>query len=245
MEPPTESAPKTPFPKILILTLLIVLPIFSFVLGMKYQQTKNIQTSFPTPTIQLKNTPSPTSFVSSQINDQVNQGNQTPYPSQVKTRYEINGNEIYRIEGNNSYENGRLYKEITSPDKSKNIVLVEGYLSTFQFFIREPNSKELKEIGIAEEVVWSNDSRYIAFTSKVADAGSTYRIKLYDAVEDKIIPLNDKVDKNIIANPNLTSYHNPRWLSDNSGVTVDYKEYDQIPYGEIIAEGTITIVNFR
>ncbi len=171
----------------------------------------------------------------------------TETPSSVPTvnleaKYEIKNKDVYEILNGSKENIGRVYEIRPSPDKSKNAILVEGMISSLALFISIEGKNELNYIAPIEEVKWSNNSRYVVCTVKVSDAGSTYKLTVFDTKTNKSISINEKVDKSIIANPNRTSYHNPQWLSDDSGIIVDYIEYDNIPSGAITSKGTTTVL---
>jgi len=205
------------------MALFVLLPLISFVGGMKYQEITGRQYKITAPQYTPKTTvPSP----------------------EPEVAYEIQEQFVYIVKGTSKekFGSGQIEQTILSPDRSKEIILVSEYTSSPQLFLVSQNKEDIRLIGSAEEVVWSNTSRYFAYTSKIADAGSTYRLSIFDTKTNKTTVMNDQVDKTIISNPNMTSYHNPRWTPDDGGILVDYKEFDDIPYGNLIGEGTTTIL---
>lgn len=224
MKLPSELTTVTPLSKALALILFILLPVISFFSGMRYQEIK-MQGSIAQ-TVTTKQTPE---ILLVQYNS-----------DSSNIQYEIEEKKFYKIEKGVKEKIGKIDYILPSPDGTKKLIKVWGLLTSPQIFVQHNNI--IKEIGWAEGTSWSHNSKYLVFTSKAADAGNAYNLRVYDTTTNNIKSLTENVNANLIANPTMTSYHNPRWLPDDTGVIVEYKEYNDIPYGNIIHEGTTTVL---
>lgn len=135
---------------------------------------------------------------------------------------------------------GSISKKILSPDKSKSALLVDAGFSSYFLVYKDNKNDSYKEVDFAEEVVWSKNSRYIAYSGKVADAGSTYKLNIFDTNTKEVIDLRDKLNEDEVPFAHI-SFHNIRWEQDDKFIQVDWTAYSDIPYGEILDEGTTDI----
>lgn len=129
------------------------------------------------------------------------------------------------------------FYESTAPDKLKSFLMIQGGISLNFLYYLSPSEADVKQIGIAQEAVWSNNSRYIAYSNKPADAGPIVSVFIYDTQNDKKTELsgNYKVEN---LSYSYLGFNNLRWLDDDSGIQVRYDAYTgEIPYGEKIGEG--------
>jgi hypothetical protein len=134
---------------------------------------------------------------------------------------------------------------VESPDKTKVYLLAYSGISLELLYYSTVEGKNFAQLGIADasEVVWSNNSRYIAYLSKPADAGPLQIIQIYDSKKRKEV-LNIRSFEHDIENVDhdFLGYSNLRWLNDDSGVIVNYIAYKgMIPESEIINKGEVTI----
>src|SRR3989344_3562638 len=161
------------------------------------------------------------------------------YQGRPKNVFKIEKNNIYKISPDGNELVATIGSELKSPDGTKTAFLGEGSINSLLLFVKDNSTNKVNEVGTAEEIVWSNNSRYIAYNSRVADAGSTYFLGVYDTKIGSATDLSSKIKKDEISE-NPLSYHNLRWISDNE-LEVDYVAYDEIPYGNVVKEGHIVI----
>ena len=100
-----------------------------------------------------------------------------------------------------------------------------------------------------EKAKWSNDSRYIAYTSRPADAGYVGLLGVYDTeTEEEISVTNRPYIENL--DYTLLDFIDIDWLEDDSGIKVHYGAIKAFPddpdrsivvYGKKIGEGYVVI----
>ncbi|MBI4137375.1 hypothetical protein HY469_04900 [Candidatus Roizmanbacteria bacterium] len=125
---------------------------------------------------------------------------------------------------------------IVSPDQYKVLLIAQGGISAELLFYSDLNNVSFKYINTVSQAVWSHDSRYVAFTSKIADAGADYYLGIYDTNSHQTVDISKQSSIN-----GIPSYSNIRWQEDDSGIIVHYTAQDEIPYGMKVGEGDITI----
>jgi hypothetical protein len=157
-------------------------------------------------------------------------------------KFVLKDNEIYRISCTEEEYMGEVTETIPSPDKTKTALMAQGYISSPYLFVKDHNN-HLETLHAAAQVVWSNNSRYIAYTAKIADAGSTYALYLHDTQKGETIDLRskDSLLEKIPDGEGRTAFYDPRWSADDSLLIVDYTTYDSIPYGNATGEGVVSI----
>lgn len=125
---------------------------------------------------------------------------------------------------------------VLSSDQRKVLLIAQGGISANLLFYSDLNNVSFKYIHTVSEAVWSKNSRYIAFTSSVGDAGGDYFLGLYDSNSNKTADISKQSTIE-----GVPSYSNIRWKNDDSAIIVHYSAQDEIPYGNIIGQDDITI----
>lgn len=136
------------------------------------------------------------------------------------------------------------FSESISPDNTKSFFMVEGGISHYLLYYLPPKSELAAErIDFAQEAVWSNNSRYIAYAKRPADAGALVSIFVYDTLTQKV----DEISKgHEIENTNYDylGFSDLEWLDNDSGIKAHYDAYtERLPGGEKVSEGE-TILRF-
>lgn len=134
-----------------------------------------------------------------------------------------------------------------SPDKSKMLLQANTGL-TDPILIYLPMSKPSNsyEIGPSTDVLWSPNSRYIAYTSGAGDCGPQNNdLWIFDTKLNKNVDLRNW-DNYPTGTPQIDMmlYDELHWLSDSSALLVRYKGYKNAGCGGkqvFVKEGTLTI----
>lgn len=123
-----------------------------------------------------------------------------------------------------------IAKTIFSPDESKIIVLTwDGASGVYVVLLGSTNDLVFQEIGLADisladSVVWSTDSRYVAMVARPADTGP-YRILVYNITENKFTDVNTKAENLSKDKCASVSLYNPQWMNNNMALLVTYEVY--------------------
>lgn len=125
-----------------------------------------------------------------------------------------------------------IEKYILSPDASTVALLANGGISPYFLYLSDSNGKNIVYIGTADEVVWSQSGKYIAYTAPLTDIGPDV-FTIYDLVRQKTLELED----NRFEEP--TDYSNLIWSKDEQSLKADYITY-KIPGGDKLTSGTKT-----
>lgn len=123
------------------------------------------------------------------------------------------------------------YYEI-APDKSKVALLAQGGINSYFLYLSDINGENITYIGFADEIKWSHNSKYLAYTSPVTDIGP-HRFNIYEIESKKFKEFEDRQ----LDNP--TKYSNIQWSNDDESLLADYYSY-KIPGGEKISSGKKT-----
>lgn len=178
----------------------------------------------------------------------------TPVDISGEGTFEILDGSLYRVLSSgetelliDKQETGVIFdfREVASPDKTKRFLMVQGGIS-LDYLYYLPTMNTAKRIGTtqAQEAAWSNNSRFIAYASKPADAGPLIDVYLYDTQTNENTEISDNHDITD-SDYSYLGFRNLRWLDDDSGVLVDYAAYTgELPNGETLRDGeTILWVN--
>jgi hypothetical protein len=123
-----------------------------------------------------------------------------------------------------------------SPDQDKVLLFAQGGITSKQLFYTKVNPILVKYIHTVSQALWSPSSRYIVYTSHIADAGGDYFLGVYDTETNRNLVLSPKSS---YSNTNI--YTLKSWENNNTGILVHYQTQSDIPYGEIIKEGDVVI----
>lgn len=145
--------------------------------------------------------------------------------------------------GNNSDEYLNINDFNLSPDKAKILLFGEEGLSVKILCYTALNPIHVQYIGPGIQTDWSHNSRYLAYTSKPADAGPVSMLYAYDTQLNKSIDLRSIVKINNLKYDDL-GFSNLVWLNDDSGIKVNYQAFKNtdIPWGSLIGEGETTVL---
>jgi len=131
-----------------------------------------------------------------------------------------------------------------SPDKTKLLLLAQGGLSLEYIYYSSLGGDNLIGLGLTTEACWSNNSRYIAFASKPADAGPNMILYIYDTQLNEITDISRNYDLGDLE-PDLMDFSELQWLENDKGIKVKYVAFKgEIPFAEKIGEGE-TIIKFK
>ncbi len=120
-----------------------------------------------------------------------------------------------------------------SPDNSKILIHAQGAISAEVLFLVECEGGMVTPIDPGAEAMWSDDSKYIAYTSRNADIGPL-GLHVYDSESKKEVDL--KMPKNVA----YMDFSKPHW-NDTYTVSADYYLLNAIPQGKVVKKGQITI----
>lgn len=123
---------------------------------------------------------------------------------------------------------------ILSPDTSKIVLRTFGGISPFVLFYYDISTGQNTFISFGEEVAWSPNSRYIAYTHRSADVGPL-RLSIFDTTANKHVETTQSV------NAERSSFTDIRWSPQSDFITAKYETRDDIPYGNIVAQGDTQI----
>lgn len=123
---------------------------------------------------------------------------------------------------------------ILSPDTSKIVLRTFGGISPFVLFYYDISTGQNTFISFGEEVAWSPNSRYIAYTQRSADVGPL-RLSIFDTMANKHVETTQSVDTK------KTGFTDLRWSPQSDFITAKYETRDDIPYGNIVAQGETQI----
>lgn len=233
-----EFARKTSLPKTI---LLIVGFIVSFILG----GVSGYSFGLKAKTSGMPQSTEPTAQPQASI-----QPHSSPDASEDETLEIIDGS-LYRALSSgdkklliDEQETGRIFDfyEEVSPDKTKSFLMVQGGISLdFLYYLPAINAVA-KQVDAAQEAVWSNNSRFIAYASKPADAGPLIDVYLYDTQMNEVTEISN--NNNIESlDYSYLGFHNLRWLDDDSAVKVNYDAYKgELPHGEKVGEGETVLL---
>lgn len=116
-----------------------------------------------------------------------------------------------------------------SPDKSKIYVCAEGITSRpLLFYVNMNEVNDSHQIANCTQVVWSPNSRYIAFIDAIGDCGpDNINLGFYDTKLNKTSYLATFNHLPPISTLSFSAvlYNDLKWLPDSSGVTVGYTAY--------------------
>ena len=130
---------------------------------------------------------------------------------------------------NDDISSSWIEKTIPSPDESKIVVVTsDGGSSVYVVLLTSfANPTTYEEIGLNDtsllnNIVWSDNSRYVTLVSRPADIGP-YRVKVWDTQANNIASIKIQSDllKDTCASPSL---FNPKWV-DNSTLQATYEAY--------------------
>ena len=141
----------------------------------------------------------------------------------------------------NTYGYGNIRNFTFSPDKSKIFILVDGVLTEPLLFYTPVNNVNPISLNVANEAVWSHNSRYIAFSFKPADAGPISQLAVYDTIANKrfSLPIGFNFKNFKYA---TFDYSNLQWNNDDSGIQVHYLAQQGDPNGPLVGEGNVVIL---
>lgn len=125
---------------------------------------------------------------------------------------------------------------VLSPDEKKVFLFARAGINSELLFYTNVDSPSVEYIGLVSKAAWSNNSRYIAYIARIADAGGNYFIGVYDTGINKNLTLTN--EPTIEGVPNYSSIG---WEQDDSGIKAEYIAQSDIPYGEKVGEGTMSI----
>jgi hypothetical protein len=128
-----------------------------------------------------------------------------------------------------------IFSYTESPDKTKVLLAAYGGISAKLFYVYDISANTNTFIDIGEEISWSPNSRYLAYTQRPADAGPL-RLRVFDLQLSKKVELVQKED--VIT----TSYSDLRWNDSSTGLTAYFETFSDVPMGNIIAKGETEIV---
>ncbi len=152
-----------------------------------------------------------------------------------------NGQEKVLADVNDSIEVENLRVElftdaILSPDERKVLLFARAGINSELLFYTTVDSPSVEYIGLVSKAAWSGNNQYIAYIARIADAGGNYFIGVYDTNLNRNLTLTNK--PNIKGIPNYSSV---MWEQDDSGIKADYIAQSDIPYGETVGEGIVSI----
>lgn len=136
-----------------------------------------------------------------------------------------------------------------SPDKSKIITLADGGISISYLHYLSLDQVRAQFIDFAVSAAWSPNGRYIAYTTKPADAGAVSILRVFDTETSSQITVTNKPVNNNIGYDFL-GFGTYEWLDDSSGIRVQYEAYKSRPddpdpfiavYGEVVDVGQVVI----
>lgn len=114
-----------------------------------------------------------------------------------------------------AYKTDQVFDIIPSPDKKEIILFTYGNLSSAAIFYADTTSYTPTFIDLAEEAVWSPNSRYIAYTRKPADIGPK-NLSVYDTQNQTLAKITLSVDA-------TSSFSNLQWANDSKTLTANYE----------------------
>jgi hypothetical protein len=123
-----------------------------------------------------------------------------------------------------------IFSFTESPDKTKILLAAYGGISAKLFYIHDISANANTFIDIGEEITWSPNSRYLAFTQRPADVGPL-RLRVFDLQLSKKVELVQK------ENAITTSYSDLRWNDSSTGLIAYFETFSDVPMGDIIAKG--------
>lgn len=133
-----------------------------------------------------------------------------------------------------------------SPDRSKLWIQANGILSPpFLFYVDLNHIDNPIELGASTQVVWSPNSRYIAYTSGASDCGSQkLLLKIFntEATDSALLTNHDMKEVSDLGY-DMMDYTISGWASDSTDLKVAYTAFknDGCAVMKQVGEGTLTI----
>lgn len=112
-----------------------------------------------------------------------------------------------------------------SPDKTKFYLLGQGGITPLLFYWSPVTNPQLRNIGEADKLAWSHNSRFLAYTSRHSDCGPVTGFGVYDTIKDQPLNVGPTLNDPDFKYEDL-GLDSVSWSSDDKTVKVGYSAYD-------------------